>query len=297
METFNEDNNEIPNNSASETDVSAQADRIPQPFPKTTNLKPGQRFFILNGEPLFQNYELHNYLGEANLLPTKQQLDVQYNTYPFSALPLRTEIPKDAQGRFINPNVKSNVGTANSPKAEDDKVRNEEQSSRGVLQQVPQQQQIPFDNFQFPGTPLNFHDGGPFFIQSQNIPAPQPQVVNQEQQPSTKDRTVVPEEHQIQPIGLHGPQFSQESLFSVNLPLRFDGGERSFGELGQFRFTPPSESYFPIDGENIENDSIVVNADLDDVTPEANSGNAESKYNSYATYCNKKKTINSLNCV
>ncbi|XP_063903118.1 uncharacterized protein LOC135122691 isoform X2 [Zophobas morio] len=57
IETFNEDDNT--KKQATEADVLAAADRNPA-FNPTTNLRPGQRFFILNGQPLFSNFPYNN---------------------------------------------------------------------------------------------------------------------------------------------------------------------------------------------------------------------------------------------
>ncbi|XP_068904936.1 uncharacterized protein [Tenebrio molitor] len=59
LETFNEDDNS--KKQGTEADVLAAADRNPAFNPKT-NLRPGQRFFILNGQPLFSNFPYNNQL-------------------------------------------------------------------------------------------------------------------------------------------------------------------------------------------------------------------------------------------
>lgn len=56
LETFDEDNSK---KQATEAEVLAAADRNPA-FNTRTNLRPGQRFFILNGQPLFSNFPYNN---------------------------------------------------------------------------------------------------------------------------------------------------------------------------------------------------------------------------------------------
>ncbi|RZC37931.1 uncharacterized protein BDFB_001423 [Asbolus verrucosus] len=59
LETFNEGDSS--KRQATEAEVLAAADRNPA-FNTRTNLRPGQRFFILNGQPLFSNYPYNNQL-------------------------------------------------------------------------------------------------------------------------------------------------------------------------------------------------------------------------------------------
>ncbi|XP_044266653.1 uncharacterized protein LOC123012659 [Tribolium madens] len=57
LETFDEIDNS--KKQATEAEVLAAADRNPA-FNTRTNLRPGQRFFILNGQPLFSNFPYNN---------------------------------------------------------------------------------------------------------------------------------------------------------------------------------------------------------------------------------------------
>lgn len=75
LETFNESPKESDKSSPSEgeQEVLASADKYPNPLLKktATSLKPGQRFFILNGQPLFSNYPFQPYSNErVELKPT-----------------------------------------------------------------------------------------------------------------------------------------------------------------------------------------------------------------------------------
>ncbi|CAH1117929.1 unnamed protein product [Phaedon cochleariae] len=76
-----------------------------------------------------------------------------------------------------------------------------------------------------------------------------------------------PEQHLFSPNlypGQSGQQFDQNlatlrpelALFRSSLPL----GDT----VGHFRFTPPSEPYYPFDGEDVENEAVVVDAKYED---------------------------------
>lgn len=82
LETFNED--------AGEQEILATADRNPNLLPKksVSSLKPGQRFFVLNGQNLFPSYPVHTFNGipqgveplkyeqapQQDFLPQQQQI-------------------------------------------------------------------------------------------------------------------------------------------------------------------------------------------------------------------------------
>lgn len=294
METLNEGKVDFPANPASEADALAEADKRPQPqpFPKPTNLKPGERFFILNGEPLFQNFAFQNDIGlpsldakyEQAFFPTKEDLNLQYNTYPFQALLLRNEISKDEQRHFINPNQHSsldNQQTLQKNQVPESEAQNDQQKDSQQNIQIPQQQ-IPEQNFQIPNEfklqaiPFNFQ---------MHLPNQFATVQTGTQQPAS-DQSANPQGQQTLP---HFPQFlpqdqqiltesrtfPQNAFFRSGLPFGFDGGDQGFDGFGQFRYSPPSEPYYPSDGENVENDSIVVNANFEDASSDSETDKVE----------------------
>ncbi|XP_057653101.1 uncharacterized protein LOC130891978 [Diorhabda carinulata] len=177
LETFNEDRfDPIPKSAGGEGEVFEQSDRKPYPqSPNRDNLKPGQRFFILNGQPLYQNYP-PNYPE----LPafTYQQLQDKPQEFGYN-FPVQTVLLKTA----------------------------------GDLNQQPKAAETAFaDQF-----PHNF-------------------------------------------ISLNQPIIPQGgSLFTTGVDL----DNRNVGPIGQFRFTPPNNAFFP-GQEDIENDSVVVNANFED---------------------------------
>lgn len=70
LETFNEPAKETDKTQgAGEQEFLASADKYPNPLLKktTTSLKPGQRFFILNGQPLFSNYPFQPYSNNERI--------------------------------------------------------------------------------------------------------------------------------------------------------------------------------------------------------------------------------------
>lgn len=318
LETFNEGKNEIASNSGDENAVGPKFEKIPQFFPKTPSIEPGKRFFILNGEPLFQNYDFQNYPSSLNvgqqlgldiyeqphILPTKQELDLQYKTFPFRPLLLRNEIPKDAQGHFINFNQQPSLIIPNTqkqesnPKAQGQQAAQppppqvQQQTSQHAAPQIPPQtsqipvqtpQQIPQHNFQFPE--FNLQDiplalqPQEFFTRHSNIPTQGQQFPNQ------LDTGLIQGQHipsQGSPIASDEQQiltesrgFPPDSFFRFSLPSNFERGDQNFGQFAQFRFSPPSQTYYPIDDEDIENDSIIINANLDDAQSGVSSSNAE----------------------
>lgn len=263
-------------------------DKKQQTFPKPTNLQPGERFFILNGEPLFRNYAFQNYLGLPNfdanqqsylnypqpyLLPSKQALDQQYNTYPFGPLLLRNEIPKDVQGHFINPSQQQNlieqniVKTGGKSSEQEQKLLEEEAAQQSNPSQPQQISQFP-NIYNLQATPYDFL-----------AQIPQSQVQTEGHKAFVGDQTLAPEEKQTQSqvsqflppgpnVGIETRTFPQGNFFRSSLPFSFDRGDQGFDELGQFRFSAPSGPYYPTEGEDIENDAIVVNANLDEENPD-----------------------------
>lgn len=275
LETLNEGKIEDEENTEANTLTQTDKKSLPNP----TNLQPGQSFFFLNGEPLYQNYAFQNTLGLPNfgtkfqqplLLPTEQDLDLQYNTYPFHALLLRNEIPKDAQGHFINPHQQNLiVKKGTSPVQDEQKIS--EQIPLQIQQNNPQA-------FNLPTAPIN--------DQSEGIPS-NSQLRTAGQQVSSGTQPVVSQEQQLQNqvvpqffspeqgFGIETRTFPQEVFFKNALPFSFDGEDPNFEEFGQFRFSPPSAPYYPADGEDIENDSVVIEANLDDASPSSNGEKAE----------------------
>lgn len=311
METLNEGKADYPVNSENEADVLDDVDKKSESFPKSTALKPGQRFFFLNGEPLYQNYAFQNDIGfpsldsryEQALFPTKQDLDLQYNTYPFHALLLRNEIPKDAQGHFINPSQQSGLINQEHLKKHETP---EEQSHKDTQQYNPIQQQ-------FVPQQQNFHVPTEFRLQA--IPFQfQTQLPNQDTITQTKtqpqtalDQSNIPQVQPVQPqfSGFlpPNPQFQtesrtlpQEALFRSGLPFSLDGENQDFEGYGQFRFTPPSNSYYPTDGEDIENDSIVINANLEDASSESDTDKPDNEGERFVIFNihNTKYSLTSL---
>ncbi|KAJ8918416.1 hypothetical protein NQ315_008113 [Exocentrus adspersus] len=191
LETFNEGKFENPSKSAGEADVLAAADRNPQLFPGF-NLKPGHRFFILNGEDLFTNYPV-----------------VPGN---------REEILKYSQN---------------------------------------QPEQLPFPFYQ---QPQNFDKRGEFDVNNlpvqalflKNSAVNQPPVVQK-----LNGEEKLPESF----ITLNQANADQ-ALFRSSIPLSI-GSEDIHQTLGQFRYTPPSEPYFSLYGDDAENDAVIVDANAD----------------------------------
>lgn len=187
IETFNEDGfNPIPK-SAGEGDVLEQADRKPYPHsPNRDSLKPGQRFFILNGQPLYQNYplsyqEVPSYGYQQVDQPFQQLQDIQKPQEFGYNIPVQTVLLR-------------NDGDLNQ------QTKTAETASQTFGEQFPQ----------------NF-------------------------------------------ISLNQPIIPQGSLFRTSIDLDGRNGE----PIGQFRFTPPNNAYFP-GQEDIENDSVIVNANFED---------------------------------
>lgn len=304
LETFNEGKNEIPNKTAGEGDLSDEANKNAPAFPQTTNLKPGQRFFVLNGESLFENYASPEYPGSPSFdpqyilaklqqsrVPTKQELDLQYNTFPFRPLPLRNEISKDSRGHFIESSDQSSLTKLNPQKQEKSSVEHSQQIPQQVQhqsfertdQQVPQE--IIQRNLQFP-LQYNLQDSI-FNVQPQELPIQHSDSFTQDRQLSDKARAIITEgdvqsqgsqflthDHQLIP---ESRGFPESAFFKTNLPFSFDGVNQDFGQFGQFKFTSPSETFYPIDGDNLENDSIVVNANLEDDSSDSNKENSENE--------------------
>lgn len=210
------------------------------------------------------------------LLPTKQNLDLQYNTFPFQALLLRNEIPKDAQGHFINP-IQQNLIAKNSVRKDTSATQQEQKVSEQIPFQIRQDNPQPFN---LPTTPISdYAQGIPTHSQiqteGQQLPSGAQSVVPQGQQLQRQVTQFLPQEQQF---GIETRTFPQDSFFKNALPFSFDGGDPNFEEFGQFRFSPPSGAYYPSDGEDIENDSIVINANLDD-SPGSNGDKVEDEGN------------------
>lgn len=278
IETLNEGKTEVEENGEANTVSQVENKKFPRP----SNIQPGQSFFFLNGEPLYQNYAFQNNLGLPNfdakfqqplLLPTKQNLDLQYNTFPFHALLLRNEIPKDAQGHFINSD-QQNLIAKNTVSKETSPVQQEQRISDYIPSQI--QQSNP-QSFNLPTALINDQSHGilnnsPVRTEEQQVsPGAQP-VISQQQQLQTP-QFISPE----QQFGIETRTFPQEAFFKNALPFSFDGGDHSSGDFGQFRFSAPSDPYYPSDGEDIENDSIVINANLDEPSPSSNSEKSENE--------------------
>nr|XP_023015356.1 uncharacterized protein LOC111504876 [Leptinotarsa decemlineata] len=199
LETFNEGKNEYPFKPAGEADVLAAADKNPQ-FINTNALRPGHRFFILNGNDLFQNYpNVPNYPGEANVgLKYAQQPDSQYQQ-----------------------------------------------------PEVFQKQQLPLD--------INS-----LLVQTLLVrPSTGETIPNSDLNP--EQRFHPSPEEQFPPIfNPPNPQIPQDVFFRSSLQQNDAFGQEGAIPVGQFRFTPPNGPYYPLDGEDIENDSIIVDAKIED---------------------------------
>ncbi|CAG9859643.1 unnamed protein product [Phyllotreta striolata] len=174
------------------TNPSGGSDGTPRPLTRN-DLRPGHRFFILNGEPLYQNYPI-NYPGE-------QQVNFQQIEQPFQ---------QRLQDKQPQQEVNYNVPVQGF-----------------FLRQVPSNfNAVPVEN---PGdlNRPNPNQNGPQYTQS------------------------------FVPLG---PQaFQQEDFNQLNIPQ-----EALFRlPIGQFRFAPPNNAYFPY-SEDAENDSVVVNANFED---------------------------------
>ncbi|XP_018570314.1 uncharacterized protein LOC108910241 [Anoplophora glabripennis] len=190
LETFNEGKFEYPTKSAGEADVLAAGDRNPQLIPGTS-LKPGHRFFILNGEDLFTNFPLPNN-RELNLKYTQNQPEqIQLPLYPQS-------------------------------------------------QNLDKQSEIDINNIPVQTLLLRNAVTG----QISNV-----QDLNSEAK--------LPENY----IGLNQPSADQ-ALFRSGFPINI--GTEDFQPIGQFRYSAPSEPYFSFDGDDFENDAVVIDAKADD---------------------------------
>ncbi|KAJ8956869.1 hypothetical protein NQ318_014285, partial [Aromia moschata] len=192
LETFNEDRFDYPTGKAGEADVLAAADRNPQLIPSTyPSLKPGHRFFILNGEDLFTGFpfrsgpDVNLKYAQPEQLPTYQpEILPQQKDIDLNALPIRTILLR-------------NPGAA-------DQISN--------VQGLNEQQKLP-ENF----VELN-----------------------------------------------QAPQ--QEAFFRSNFPVNID----DIQPLGQFRFSSPGDQFFAFNGDDIENDSVVIDAKADEIASGTN---------------------------
>lgn len=189
LETFNEGKFEYPTKFAGEADVLEAADRNPQLIPGTS-LKPGHRFFILNGEDLFTNFPLPNN-REINLKYAQNQPEqIQLPLYPQSQ-----NIDKQSEIEVNNIPIQTLL------------LRNAVTGQISNVRDLDSEAKVP-ENFvtlnQPSADPALFRSGFPINIDSENI----------------------------QPIG-------------------------------QFRYTAPSEPYFSFDGDDFENDAIIIDAKTD----------------------------------
>lgn len=196
METFNEGKFEFPTKSAGEADVLAAADRNPQLIPGTS-LKPGHRFFILNGEDLFTNFPLPNN-RELNLKYAENQPEqIQLPLYPQSQ-----NLDKQSEVEVNNIPIQTLL------------LRNAVAGQISNIQDLDTEAKLP-ENF----------------------------------------------------IALNQPSADQ-ALFRSSFPINI--ASENIQPIGQFRYTPPSEPYFSLDGDDIENDAIIIDAKADDILTDGN---------------------------
>lgn len=196
METFNEGKFEFPTKSAGEADVLAAADRNPQLVPGTS-LKPGHRFFILNGEDLFTNFPL----------PNNKELNLKYA----QSQPEQIQLPLYPQSQSFD--KQSEVEINNIP-IQTLLLRNAVSGQISSIQDLDTEAKLP-DNF----------------------------------------------------IALNQPSADQ-ALYRSNFPINI--GSDNNQPIGQFRYIPPSEPYFSLNGDDFENDAIIIDAKADDILSDEN---------------------------
>ncbi|KAG5889595.1 hypothetical protein JTB14_024016 [Gonioctena quinquepunctata] len=219
LETFDESKGDYPFKTAGEADVLEAADKNPQ-FINGNALKPGYRFFVLNGDNLFQNIPNFpnypegsdvglKYVGQFNTQSQYQQpqsLQKEPVSNDFNNIPIQTLILKTP--------VSGQISNAN-PYPE------QEQRFNPLLEQ---------QRYSFPSDQQRF-----------SFPSDQQFLQN--------------------PNQLNQQTNVQNELFRSGFqPIRSDDVD----PVGQFRFTAPNNPYYPIEGEDIENDSIIVDANFED---------------------------------
>ncbi|KAJ8930697.1 hypothetical protein NQ314_016462 [Rhamnusium bicolor] len=70
---------------------------------------------------------------------------------------------------------------------------------------------------------------------------------------------------------------SQEAFFRSNLPVNIVTADENIQPIGQFRFSPPSEPYFSLEGEDVENDAIVIDAKVEDEATSSSNADSDSE--------------------
>lgn len=194
-------------------------------------MKPGHRYFILNGEPLFHTYPN---LNDPQNIPTKK-----YN-------PEHTSTKLQQQPQFLQ-------------KPETD------------------YSSIPFEsvlfNNQLPIAESNLESNFPILNSGNSKYFPSEQIQPKNQQNQVDLRTYAPQNPSIIPLEV--PQFHPQQAFFKSRSSPKEQG--SFYPIGQFRYTPPNEPYFPFGGEDVENDAIVVVADDKTAGESDNKENQESE--------------------
>lgn len=254
LETFNEGKNNYPTKSAGEADILEAADRNPQQIPGPP-LKPGQRFFILNGEPLYQNHFQFEQYPDLERLGLKNSPDypitqhVQPDPLPKQQI-LQPEADKQQFQLFLGqtqPVLLQRQQTQSGINQQQPIKQNVVQGSQSLQPELSQ------PKIQFDALPRAQYQ--PFDIQKQYQAEDLAKqgVFNIPVYPFFRNAAIGNGAEQNVDIN--------QQPFSPDLP--FNPGQEQLLSIGQFKFNAPNTPYFPIGGEDIENDSIVVDAKIE----------------------------------